>query len=87
VNAVLSSDVNSLDPSSKPDSAEPIVCFANIGPQQQRQRMAFGLVAFAAGIGFAALLFLIDAAAWWRIFVFFPFAAAGIGYFQARDKT
>jgi hypothetical protein len=87
MNPTLSSVVNSSGPSSTPDSAEPIVCFTNIGPQQQRRRMAFGVFAFAVGIGFAALLFLIDANAWWRVLLFLPFAGAGIGYFQARDKT
>ncbi len=49
--------------------------------------MVMGLVAFAVGIGFAALLFLIGANVAWRLLLFFPFAAAGTGYFQARDKT
>ena len=83
----VSNIVSSISPASKPDPAEPVVCFANIGPQQQRRRMTFGLVAFAVGIGFAALLFLSDANVWWRVLLFFPFAGAGIGYFQARDKT
>ncbi|HEX7587202.1 MAG TPA: hypothetical protein VF478_02710 [Anaerolineae bacterium] len=87
MNSILSKDPHSIDPASKPVSTEPIVCFTNIGPQQQRIRMVFGLVAFAVGIGIAALLFLIDASVWWRLLVFFPFAGAGMGYFQARDKT
>jgi len=59
----------------------------NIGPKEQRRRLTFGVVAFAAGVALAALLVLIDANVWWRVSLFFPFAAAGIGYFQARDKT
>ena len=73
--------------SSKPDPTEPIVCFTNIGPQQQRRRMTFGLIAFAVGIVVAAFLLLIDANVWWRVLLFLPFAAAASGYFQARDKT
>ena len=87
MNSSPSSVVNSVDPSPKPNPAEPVVCFANIGPQQQRKRMTFGLFAFAIAIGFAALLFLLDANVWWRVLLFLPFAGAGIGYFQARDKT
>jgi len=49
--------------------------------------LVFGLVAFALGIAIAALLILSGVAVWWRIFLFVPFASAGIGYFQARDKT
>ena len=87
MNSTISSNSHSIDPSPKPVPTEPVVCFTNIGPQQQRKRMAFGLFAFAVGIGFAAFLFLIDANVWWRFLVFLPFAAAGLGYFQARDKT
>ena len=87
MNSPLSRVDGSIGPSAGPSPTEPVVCFANIGPQQQRQRMAFGMVAFAVGVGLAALLLLIDASVWWRVLLFFPFAGAGIGYFQARDKT
>ena len=83
----ISSGASSVGPLAEPDPTEPIVCFTNIGPQQQRKRMMFGVFAFAVGIGLAALLLLIDANVWWRVLLFLPFASAGIGYFQARDKT
>ena len=87
MNSTLSSVTNPQDLSSKNDANEPVVCFTNIGPKQQHKRLVFGLVAFAVGIALAALLILIDANVWWRVGLFLPFAAAGIGYFQARDKT
>ena len=87
MNPALLSATNSQVSSSKNDATNQVVCFTNIGPKQQRKRMVFGLVAFAVGIALAALLILIDANVWWRVGLFFPFAAAGSGYFQARDKT
>ena len=68
-------------------SASGAVCFANIGPREQRRRLMFGLAAFVVGIVLAALLILIGVNPLWRVFLFLPFAAAGVGYFQARDKT
>jgi hypothetical protein len=87
MNPALLSTTNSQVSSSKDGATNQVVCFTNIGPKQQRKRLVFGLVAFAVGIALAALLILIDANVWWRVSLFFPFAAAGSGYFQARDKT
>lgn len=67
--------------------AGPTVCIANIGPQERRRRLAFGAVAFVFGLALAAALVLTGVHPLWRIVLFLPFASAGIGYFQARDKT
>ena len=87
MSSTVSSAINAQVSSSKKDANDPVVCFTNIGPKQQRKRLVFGLAAFAVGIALAALLILIDANVWWRVSLFLPFAGAGIGYFQARDKT
>lgn len=87
MNPALLSGTTSQGFSSKNGANDQVVCFVNIGPKQQRKRLVFGLAAFAVGIALAALLILIDANVWWRVSLFFPFAGAGIGYFQARDKT
>ena len=63
------------------------VCIANIGPQQQRLRLRFGLVMFAVGVVVAALLVFTGVDRVWRIGLFLPFYLGAIGYFQARDKT
>jgi hypothetical protein len=63
------------------------VCIANIGPNQQRLRLRFGLVMFAMGIMIAALLILTGVHWAWRIVLFMPFYLGATGYFQARDKT
>jgi hypothetical protein len=77
-------NVNTPANESVPDAT---VCIANIGPQQQRMRLRFGLVTFAIGIIIAALLLLTGVSPAWRIVLFLPFYLGGIGYFQARDKT
>ena len=70
------------------DSApEPVVCLSNIGPKEQRKRLMFGILALVFGIAVAALLIATNASVLWRLVLFLPFAGAGIGYFQARDKT
>ena len=63
------------------------VCIANIGPNQQRLRLRFGLMMFALGIVIAALIILTGVDRAWRISLFLPFYLGAIGYFQARDKT
>ncbi len=83
----MPANTNSPSPASPNDAAAPVVCFANIGPKEQRKRMSFGLVAFAIGFALAALLVWTGVAPLWRVLLFLPFAAGGIGYFQARDKT
>jgi hypothetical protein len=87
MNALVSNAAGYRDSSSQDNSTTPVVCLSNIGPREQRRRFVFGLVAFAVGIAIAALLILTGVAVWWRVFLFVPFASAGIGYFQARDKT
>ena len=82
----LFSATNSNSPSNQ-HVTEPVACVSNFGPNEQRMRLSFGIVAFVFGIALAALLFAMDANVVWRLVLFFPFAGAGIGYFQARDKT
>jgi hypothetical protein len=63
------------------------ICFQNIGPKEQRKRLVFGVVTFVAGLAVATLLIALGANHWWRLALFVPFAAGGIGVFQAREKT
>jgi hypothetical protein len=83
---ILFSATNS-NSSSNQNATEPVACVSNIGPNEQRKRLLFGVVAFVFGIALAALLVATNANVVWRVILFFPFAGAGIGYFQARDKT
>ena len=63
------------------------VCFINIGPQERAKRLRFGVIAFAAAILAAVLLITQGFTPLFRLLLFLPFAAAGTGFFQARDKT
>jgi hypothetical protein len=60
---------------------------ANIGAAERRKRLVFGLVALGAGAVIATLLVVIHAPLMWRLPLFLLFFAAGLGVFQARDKT
>ncbi len=87
MNAVLFSATNPKKSSPTGSASEPNVCLSNIGPKEQRKRLMFGIIAFVFGIAVAALLIATNANVLWRLVLFVPFAGAGIGYFQARDKT
>ena len=67
--------------------SEENACVANIGPQQRRQRMAFGVISLALGVGLAALLVAIHANPLWRLGLFVPFMSGAEGIFQALEKT
>ena len=58
----------------------------NIGPRQVQKRAV--LAAFGAGLGLLLLLSLkiADLPKGWRLFVFFPFFAGALGFFQAKKK-
>jgi hypothetical protein len=66
---------------------EALGCVPNIGPEERRKRMRFGLVALCVGLAMAAALFASGVQRWWRLVLFPPFWVAGVGVFQARDKT
>jgi hypothetical protein len=87
MNAVLFSVTSPKKFSPTDNAPEPDVCLSNIGPKEQRKRLMFGIIAFAFGIALAAWLITTNANILWRLVLFVPFAGAGIGYFQARDKT
>jgi hypothetical protein len=86
MNSVSFSATNS-NSSSSHTATEPNVCFSNIGPKEQRRRLMFGIIALVFGIALGALLIVTNANVGWRLILFLPFAGAGIGYFQVRDKT
>jgi len=60
---------------------------ANIGPRGQERRQRVGIMALVAAALLAAVLFGIGAPPGWRLVLFPPLWIAGLGFFQARDKT
>ncbi len=60
---------------------------ANLGPREQRKRLVMGFVSLVVGAGLTFLLFAYGAPRWSRGFIFFPLWMAGLGLFQAREKT
>jgi len=59
----------------------------NLGPREVRKRRLMGYVALAAGVGLAFLSVALNTPRWTRVIVFFPVWIAGLGLFQAREKT
>lgn len=59
----------------------------NLGPREIRKRRLMGYVGLAAGVGLAFASIVLGAPRWARIIVFFPIWIAGLGLFQAREKT
>ncbi|HEY7194266.1 MAG TPA: hypothetical protein VH439_11040 [Gemmatimonadales bacterium] len=59
----------------------------NIGPRGQRQRTTFGLVSLGAALLLGIALVVAGAPRGLRVLLFVPLWLAGLGVFQARDKT
>lgn len=59
----------------------------NIGPREIRKRRLMGIVALTVGVGLAFLLVVLGAPRLSRLIIFFPAWIAGLGLFQAREKT
>jgi hypothetical protein len=59
----------------------------NIGPREVRKRRLMGIIALAAGGGLAFLSVVMQTPRLFRLIVFFPIWIAGLGLFQAREKT
>lgn len=62
-------------------------CIPNIGPRGISRRRRNGWIALVAGLAIAALLITFDAPRWTRIALLVPFWSAGLGFFQARERT
>ena len=67
------------------DRAEGRDC--NIGPREQFKRRLMGIVGLARGAGLSFLTVVSEAPRWSRLVVFIPIWLAGLGLFQAREKT
>jgi hypothetical protein len=59
----------------------------NIGPREIRKRRLMGIVALTVGVALAFALIVFEAPRLLRLLVFFPIWMAGLGLFQAREKT
>jgi len=63
------------------------VCFINIGPKQRRRRLIIGVVFLAISVASAGELVVAGVPRLARLGLFLPLFAAGVGYFQWREKT
>jgi hypothetical protein len=62
-------------------------CIPNIGPRQQRRRLALGAAAAVASAALALILAFADASVVLRTAVAVPLYGAALGFFQYREKT
>jgi hypothetical protein len=59
----------------------------NLGPREQRKRRLLGIVSLTIGVGLAFVLVVLGAPRLARLAIFFPIWLAGLGLFQARERT
>jgi hypothetical protein len=63
------------------------VCIANISPLERKKRLRYGVRQLIFTLAILGIMILLHLNPLWRLLLLFPFWAASIGYFQARDKT
>jgi hypothetical protein len=61
------------------------VAESNIGSGERQKRLMLGVAAMAAGLGVG--LFGAMSSVYWWVLLFLLFWAAGLGLFQAKEKT
>ena len=59
----------------------------NIGLTQRRLRLLGGIAASAMSLAALAWLLASGSPRWWRLILFLPLLAAGVGLLQHREKT
>lgn len=73
----------------EPDTAtsDAGISATNIGPREQLKRLVMGIVFLIISAGLAFSMIAYDAPRAFRLVIFFPLWMAGLGLFQAREKT
>jgi hypothetical protein len=59
----------------------------NLGPREIRKRRLMGIVALTVGVALAFVLVVFQLPRLSRLVIFLPIWVAGLGLFQAREKT
>lgn len=60
---------------------------ANIGPNERRKRLYFGVAALLISVMISAIFVVEGVRPIWRLSLFIPLFAGALGFFQARDRT
>jgi len=79
--------LSDLNHSLKEKEAVEEVCIANISPLERRKRMIFGIRQFLWTLLILGILIVLHVNPIWRLSLLLLFWAAGVGIFQALDKT
>ncbi len=67
--------------------ADQIVCVDNIGPDEVKKRLTFGIVMAVLTLVSTAALLGLGLDRFWRAMLFVPAWMAGLGFGQARQRT
>lgn len=86
IDSLYFSDLKLNDPSRKKDK-EGEVCIANISPLERQKRLRFGIRQFIFALLIFGVLIGLHVNPLWRLSLLILFWAAGVGFFQAHDKT
>jgi hypothetical protein len=62
-------------------------CIANIGPQERRKRLVFGIAVLAVSVIISFLFVLNGVQPVLRLPLFIPLFVGALGFYQARDRT
>ncbi len=63
------------------------ICIDNIGPQERRKRLLFGIQGLIFGVIVAVALIVFGVEWYWRLGLFLIFTSGLLGVFQARERT
>lgn len=80
----MSSSAAAINISATSQSSE---CVPNIGPYEQRKRLALGIALLAAGVLAATSLVRSGVDLRWRLGLFLPFCGGMLSIFQVREQT
>lgn len=86
-NPIYFANFDSGESSSREGGEGGEVCIANISPLERQKRMRFGIQQLIVTLVILGGMMILHVNPLWRLPLLFMFWAAGVGYFQARDKT
>lgn len=60
---------------------------ANIGTQEKRKRLTFGIFMLVVATILLAVFLVFDMNRWWRLVLILPVWLGGVGIFQVKEET
>lgn len=60
---------------------------ANIGTQEKRKRLTFGIFMLVVSAILLSVFIVFDMNRWWRLVLILPVWLGGVGIFQVKEET